>query len=421
LRPPSLSRAEITEAARAAPRPETRIARERIEQDPEVNIFVPREITPGEARVAATPETVAKLVKHGHRVTVEAGAGARAHFSDEAYADAGATLAEDPKSGWAEAEAILKVQGPREHPELGHEADLAREGALLIGLCAPHRELDAVRRMRERSISALALELVPRITRAQSMDVLSSQASVAGYKAALIAAFHLDKHFPLMMTAAGTIHPAKVVVMGAGVAGLQALATCKRLGATVEVSDIREEVKEQVESLGGRFIELPMKESGAGEGGYAKEMGEDFLRRQREIVADRLAHADAAITTALVPGRAAPKLIDASMVERMRPGAVIVDLAVESGGNCELSVAGETVEAHGVTIVGPPNLPATMPMDASLMFARNVLALFEHVTDGEALALDPEDEVVEPALLVHQGEVRHARTREALEEEGAAA
>jgi NAD(P) transhydrogenase subunit alpha len=387
-----------------------------------VHIFVPRESTPGEARVAATPETVEKLVDHGHRVTVEAGAGERAHLTDGAFEKAGATLSEDPEAAWAEADAVLKIHGPRESPDLGHEADLMKEGALLIGLCAPHRELEAVRRMRDRKVSALSLELVPRVTRAQSMDVLSSQASVAGYKAAVIAAFHLDKHFPLMMTAAGTIHPAKVVVMGAGVAGLQALATSKRLGATVEVSDIREEVKEQVESLGGRFIELPMKETGSGEGGYAKEMGEDFLRRQREIVAERLSHADAAITTALVPGRPAPKLIDASMVERMRPGAVIVDLAVETGGNCELSVSGETVEEHGVTIVGHPNLPATMPLDASLMFARNVLALLEHVTEGDALALDLEDEIVGPTLLTHDGEVRHERTREALEEkEGAAA
>lgn len=385
-----------------------------------MHIFVPYESTPGETRVAATPETVEKLVAHGHRVTVQARAGARSHFSDDAYAGAGASVTEDPKATWGEADIVLKIHGPREYPDLGHEADRLKSGALLIGLLAPHRELDAVRRMRDRSISSLALELVPRITRAQEMDVLSSQASVAGYKAALMAAFHLDKHFPLMMTAAGTIQPAKVVVMGAGVAGLQALATCRRLGATVAVSDIREEVKEQVESLGGRFIELPLKETGSGEGGYAKEMGEDFLRRQRQIVADHLAQADAAITTALVPGRPAPRLIDAAMVERMRPGAVIVDLAVEAGGNCELSVRGETVERRGVTIIGHPNLPATMPMDASLMYARNVLKLVEHVTKGEALALDPNDEIVSATLLTHQGEVRHERTREALEKEGAA-
>lgn len=386
-----------------------------------MHIFVPRERFDGEARVAATPETVAKLIGHGHTVTVESGAGARAHFSDEAYAEEGATITDDRRAGWSEADAVLKVRGPRDDEELGHEAELMKEGALFVALCAPHRSLDAVARMRDRGVDSLAMELIPRVTKAQSMDVLSSQASVAGYKAAVVTAFHLDKHFPLMMTAAGTIHPAKVVVMGAGVAGLQALATCKRLGATVEVSDIREEVKEQVESLGGRFIELPMQESGAGEGGYAKEMGEDFLRRQREIVADRLAHADAAICTAMIPGRPAPKLIDEAMVERMRPGAVIVDLAVEAGGNCALSEHGETVERHGVTIVGHPNLPATMPHDASLMYARNVLTLIEHITDGDALALDPEDEIVGPTLLTYGGEVRHAPTREALSKEGAAA
>jgi NAD(P) transhydrogenase subunit alpha len=246
------------------------------------------------------------------------------------------------------------------------------------------------------------------------MDALSSQASIAGYKAVLLAANRLPKYFPLLMTAAGTIPPAKVVVMGAGVAGLQAIATAKRLGAQVEVSDIRPAVKEQVESLGGKFIELPMEESGEGSGGYAKEMGEDFLRRQREIVARHLAGADVVITTALVPGKKAPTLVTREMVEGMKNGAVIVDLAVEQGGNCELSQAGEEVVAGGVLILGPPNLAADMPHDASTFYARNVLALLGGMVSEGNVALDLEDEIIDGALLTHQGDVRHAATAEQL-------
>ncbi len=385
-----------------------------------MQIFIPRERAPGETRVAATPETVAQLVERGHEVVVEPGAGRRAHFPDDAYWSAGARAADDLTSAWASADVILKVRGPRPCDELasGHEADAAREGALVIAFCSPWREPDSVQRLRDRGVSALAMELVPRVTRAQSMDALSSQASLAGYKAALIAAAHLDKLCPLMMTAAGTIQPARVVVMGAGVAGLSALATCRRLGATVEVSDIREEAKEQVESLGGRFIELPMRESGAGEGGYAKEMSAEFLRKQREIVGERISHADAVITTALVPGRKAPILVDAATVQRMRPGAVIVDLAVEAGGNCELSESGETVERHGVTIVGHPNLATTVPLDASVLYARNVAALLRLVIADGQVALDLEDPIIDAALLTHAREVRHAPTAAALNEKG---
>lgn len=381
-----------------------------------MRIFVPRERSPGESRVAATPETVAQLVRRGHEVTVERGAGVRAHFADAAYEEAGARLTDDAGEAWRRADVVLKVRGPS--PE---EACTMPSGAVLVAFCGVHESVELARCLRDRGVTALAMELVPRITRAQSMDALSSQASVAGYKAALIAASHLDKQFPLTMSAAGTIHPARVVVLGAGVAGLCALATCRRLGATVEVSDVREETKEQVESLGGRFIAPPMRESGAGEGGYARALAPAELAAQRAHVADRIACADAVITTALVPGRRAPVLVDGAMVARMRPGSVIVDLAVAYGGNCELSVCGETVERHGVVIVGHPNLPATVPMDASLLYARNVLALFDHVTKDGELAIDPADEITSAVLLTHEGRVLHAATRTALEGEGGAA
>ena len=290
-----------------------------------MKLFVPRETADGETRVAATPETVKQMVSADIGVQVQAGAGEGANFSNEAFGEAGAQLVSESeaKAAWGEADVVLRVS-----PPTVDEAKSMREGALFVGFVAPHKNLDAVRALRDGGVTALAMELVPRITRAQSMDALSSQASIAGYKAVLIAAERLDKYFPLLMTAAGTLKPARVVIMGAGVAGLQAIATAKRLGAVVEVSDIRPEVKEQIESLGGKFIELPMQESGAGEGGYAKEMSADFLKKQREIVAQHVAQADVVITTALVPGRPAPKLVSPDMVHSMRPGSVIVDLEI---------------------------------------------------------------------------------------------
>ena len=306
-----------------------------------VKIFIPRERRLGETRVAATPETVRRMIKLGLEVAVEQGAGAASLFHDAEFEAAGARLVADPSEAWESADVVLKVTPPGVFAGLpGHEAEGLKPGAVLIGFLAPHRNLDMVRTLAAGNVTSLALELVPRVTRAQSMDALSSQASIAGYKAVLLAAWRLPKYFPLLMTAAGTIKPSRVVMMGAGVAGLQAIATAKRLGAVVEVSDIRPAVKEQVESLGGKFIELPQAESGEGQGGYAREMGEDFLRRQREIVQRHLAQADAVITTALVPGRPAPLLVTAEMVRAMRAGSVIVDLAVEQGGNCELSQAG---------------------------------------------------------------------------------
>jgi NAD(P) transhydrogenase subunit alpha len=393
-------------------------------------VFVPRETYEGETRVATTPEVVQKLVKEGLDVAVETGAGTASSFTDEAFREAGARVfsASEAASAWSEADAVLVVRPP----EPSAAASMKR-GAVLVGLLAPYKNAELARDLAERGVTSLAMELVPRISRAQSMDALSSQASIAGYKAVVLAATHLGRYFPLLMTAAGTIPPARVVVMGAGVAGLQAIATAKRLGAVVEVSDIRPAVKEQVESLGGKFIELPMEESGEGEGGYAKEMGEDFLRRQREIVTRHLANANVAITTALIPGRPAPKLISGEMLSRMRNGAVVVDLAIEQGGNCEASRADEVVHVDGVTILAPSNLAATMAEDASTLYARNVHALLQLLLpaakDGDGgegeggaeglvkrLVVDTEDEVIAGSLLTHDGRVVHGPTAESLQE-----
>jgi NAD(P) transhydrogenase subunit alpha len=370
-------------------------------------VFIPREDRSGETRVAAVPETVQRMIKADFAVTVAPGAGLAAGHGDEKYKDAGATIADD---GWSAADVVLTVRPPSLE-----NAGKLKEGALLIGFLAPYGSLDLARLLNQRKVSSLAMELVPRVTRAQPMDALSSQASIAGYKAVLLAANHLPKYIPLLMTAAGTIAPARMVIMGAGVAGLQAIATARRLGAVVEVSDIRPAVKEQVESLGGKFIELPMAESGEGQGGYAKEMSEDFLRKQREIVARHVANADVVITTALVPGRPAPKLVGADMVAAMKRGAVVVDLAIEQGGNCELSKADEEVDANGVKVLAPSNLVATVAGDASLLYARNVLSLLMlgKAKDG-SFAVRREDEVVEGCLWTHGGEAIHPAIAERL-------
>ncbi len=374
-------------------------------------VFVPKEIAAGETRVACTPETTKRYVKEGLEVLVESGAGAHAHFTDAHYRDAGAKVVSgaDAEAAWGQADVVLRV-----YPITAEQASKIKPGALLIGFMSPHKNHDSVRALRDGRVSTIAMELVPRISRAQTMDALSSQASISGYQAVLLAATYLDKYFPLLMTAAGTIQPAKIVIMGAGVAGLQAIATARRLGAVVEVSDIRPAVREQVESLGGRFIDFPMDESGEGEGGYARELTPEQLKAQQEVVRKKVVAADAVITTALVPGRPAPKLITKDMVEEMREGAVIVDLAVEQGGNCELSKSGEMVVESGVTIIGHPNLPAATPADASLLYARNIQALLLGMLSEGEVTLNLEDEIVDGALLTHDGEVRHGPTAEAL-------
>jgi NAD(P) transhydrogenase subunit alpha len=378
-------------------------------------LFVPKEHAPGETRVAATPDSIKRLIKAGFEVTIEAGAGQAAHLSDKAFADAGASVSSDAKSAWSSADVVVKVGPPQQNAGLGvHEASLLKPGAILVCHVWAHKNLPLVKLLRDRKTSCLALELLPRISRAQSMDTLSSQANIAGYKAVVLAASRLGKYFPLLMTAAGTIQPAKVVIMGAGVAGLQAIATARRLGALVEVSDIRPEVKEQVASLGARFIDLPIPESGSGEGGYAKEVSAEFLQKQQAVIAAKIAAADVVITTAQVPGRPAPRLITAEMVAAMREGSVIVDLAADSGGNCELTENGKEVVKHGVLILGYSDLAASLPEDASSLFARNVLALVTLLMGKEGLALDLSDEIIAGALLTHQGEVKHERTAQAL-------
>ncbi len=361
-----------------------------------------------EPRVAATPETVKAMLALGLDVELERGAGAGSFIGDASFEAAGAKLVE-PGSRWGAADLVLRVRGPEaaSEPGLGE----LRAGASLIGFITPHKHLELVKFYAENNISCFAMELVPRITRAQKMDALSSQANIAGYKAVLMAAAHLPKYFPMLMTAAGTVKPAKVVVMGVGVAGLSAIATARRLGALVEASDIRPASKEQVLSLGAKFIEPPALEGGGeAEGGYAKQVSEDYLKRQQVVVAEHCANADVVITTALVPGRAAPVLLTRETVERMRPGSVIVDLAVEAGGNCELSRVGQDVRHNGVLILGESNIPGTMPTDASMLYARNVLALVQHLVKDKQLVLELEDEVTGGTLLTHAGQVLHEPT-----------
>lgn len=360
-------------------------------------VLVVKESRSGEHRVAATPETVRKLTQAGLEVWVEEGAGDRAYLPNANFAEAGAKLV-PPGAHWGEAALLLKV-GPLQ------EGERPRGGGIVLGLLAPHANAATAANLARDNVTALAMELVPRITRAQKMDALSSQASIAGYKSVLLAAEALGKHFPLMMTAAGTVQPARVVVMGAGVAGLQAIATARRLGARVEVSDVRPEVKEQVESLGGRFIELPLEESGAGTGGYARELSEDALRKQREILAAKVAEADVVITTALVPGRPAPRLVTAEMVGGMKPGAVVVDLAAETGGNCELSRADEVVERGGVRILAPTNLPSRLAQDASHLYARNVAEVALLLVREGRIEPDFSDEILSAMRWTHGGKI----------------
>ncbi len=376
-------------------------------------IFVPKETVEDETRVAAVPETVKKLVKEGFLVTVEAGAGAGAHISDAEYQEAGATVGSDVASMYGAADVILKL-----HPPTREEAGLIKEGAFLASFLFPFNNPELVEQLRAGKVTAFAMDQVPRITRAQSHDALSSQANIAGYKAVLMGADRLGKLFPMLMTAAGTIKPARVVILGAGVAGLQAIATAKRLGAVVEVSDIRPAVKEQILSLGGKFIEVETTENMETEGGYAKEVSEDFLKKQREVVDKHMREADVVIGTAAVPGKPAPKLISAAIVEQMRDGSVIVDLAAESGGNCELTVPGETVVKHGVTIIGTRNIAGLIPVHASDVYARNLLHVMQNVSKDGELNIDLEDEINDGSIVVHAGEVRKAELAEAMKTGG---
>ena len=370
--------------------------------------FVPKESLPGETRVALVVDGVKRLVATGLAIQIESGAGANARVADADYEKAGAKIVS--ADAWGTADLVLKVQ-----PPTLAEAARLRDGAILISFVYAVANRAVADALAKKNVSALAMELVPRITRAQAMDALSSQATVAGYKAVLLGAAHSPRMFPLLMTAAGTVPPARVVVFGAGVAGLQAIATAKRLGAVVEATDVRYAAKEQVESLGGRFIEVPGLADLQDAGGYAKEASAEVLAKQREAVGKKVAEADVVITTALVPGRPAPKLVSADTVRTMKSGAVIVDLAVEAGGNCELSELGKTVEKHGVTIIGIPNLPATVPVHASELYSKNVLNMVKLFVDKQgALATDFKDEVLAGSLFAHQGRIVHEATAKAL-------
>src|SRR6185312_11671392 len=381
-----------------------------------MKIGVPRETVPGEKRVAVTPEVASKLVKSGFDVTVETGAGEAAGFSDTDYQAAGATIAPTAAVALGDADAVLKVRRPVLNPATGtHEVALLKPNALLIGLLDPRGDQEGLRTIAQRGVTAASMELVPRITRAQMMDALSSQSTVAGYKAALLAANAIQRFFPMLMTAAGTIRPARVLVIGAGVAGLQAIATARRLGAVVEAFDTRPVVKEQVQSLGAKFLEIDLGESGAGAGGYAKELSEDAHRKEVELLAKAARENDIIITTAAIPGRKAPVLITREMIPTMKPGSVIVDLAAETGGNVEGTEAGKTVVTNGVTIIGQLNLPASMPFHASQMYSRNIASLLGLMLKKDGtFAVDMSDELVKGTVITQSGNVVHEATQKAM-------
>lgn len=373
-----------------------------------MRIAVPKETAPDERRVALVPEVVAKLKAKGLEVSVQSGAGAYALLPDASFTQAGAQVTEDLASLWS-ADVVVKIAPPP--PD--EVRQLARE-SVLVGFLAPLTSPATTHALAERGATAFAMEAIPRISRAQSMDALSSQSNVAGYKAALLGAETMGRFYPMLMTAAGTIPPAKVLVLGAGVAGLQALATAKRLGARTTGYDVRPEVAEQVQSLGAQWLDLGLEASG--EGGYARELSEAERASQQQALTDAIKGFDVVITTALVPGRPAPRLVTEEAVLGMKPGCVIVDMAGESGGNCELTVAGETVVVHDVKIVSPLNLPATMPEHSSALFARNVLALLDLFVDGDGhMAIDFEDEIIKGACIVRDGEIVHAGARAAVE------
>jgi H+-translocating NAD(P) transhydrogenase subunit alpha len=373
-----------------------------------MRIVVPRETVPGERRVALVPESCKKLIQAGYEIGIESGAGESAGFPDAEYSEAGVAVESDAAAMVAGADIVLRVGAPS-----AAEAAAMREGSVLLGSLMPLRNLESVRALAARRITAFSTDAIPRTTRAQSMDTLSSMANIAGYKGVLLAAVELGKYFPMLMTAAGMVRPAKVFVIGAGVAGLQAIATARRLGANVFATDVRPEVKEQIESVGAKYVGIEVTESAAG-GGYARELSEEDKRRQAEFLVQECAQSDVVVTTALIGGIFAPRLITAETVRSMRPGSVIVDLAADGGGNCELARPGETVVVNGVAILAPKNLAATMPYHASLLFSRNLTAFMQAFTKDKAFQLDPSDDIQQGALITTGGEVVHVRTREAM-------
>ncbi|MCW8803359.1 MAG: Re/Si-specific NAD(P)(+) transhydrogenase subunit alpha [Ignavibacteriaceae bacterium] len=377
-------------------------------------IAVPKEILPGENRVACVPDVASKFIKSGFQVNVEKDAGLNAGYTNEMYEKAGAKVV-NLNELYSSADVVVKVQRPLDHPTAGkNELDLLKEGTILITFLYPLNYPELAQKCAAKKINVISMDMIPRTTLAQKMDALSSQANIAGYKSVVMCADTLGKIFPLMMTAAGTISPARVVIMGAGVAGLQALGTAKRLGAVVEVSDIRAAVKEEVLSLGGKFLEVEGAEDMQDAGGYAKEASEEFLKKQKELIFKHITEADIVITTALVPGKKAPVLVTEEMVKHMRPGSVVLDMAVEFGGNCEVSEKGKIIKKHGVTIIGEPNLPSLVPTHSSEMYSKNILALIQHIGKEGNVELKLEDEIVKGSLITHNGEVFNQRIKDLL-------
>ena len=377
-------------------------------------IAVPKEILPGENRVACTPDVASKLIKAGFQIQIEKDAGLNAGFTNTLYEKSGAKIV-DLNDLYSSADIVLKVQRPLDHPSAGkNEIDLMKDGTLLITFLYPLNHPELAKKCAANKINVISMDMIPRTTLAQKMDALSSQANIAGYKSVIMTADHLGKIYPMLMTAAGTISPAKVVIMGAGVAGLQALGTAKRLGAVVEVSDIRAAVKEEVHSLGGKFIEVEGAADMQDAGGYAKEVSQEFLKKQKDLIFKHITEADIVITTALVPGKKAPVLVTEEMVKNMRPGSVVLDMAVEFGGNCEVSEKGKIVKKYGVTIIGEPNLPSLVPTHSSEMYSKNILAFIQHFGKEGKVELRLEDEIIKGALITLNGEVVNQRIKDLL-------
>jgi NAD(P) transhydrogenase subunit alpha len=378
-----------------------------------VIIAIPKETLPGEKRVAIIPDVASKLIKAGFEIRIEKDAGLNAGFTNEKYEHAGVKIISDVNELYNNAQIVLKVQRPVEHPDLKkNEIDLIKEGTLLITFLYPLFHFELAKQCADKGINVISMDMIPRTTLAQKMDALSSQANIAGYKSVIMCANELGKIFPLMMTAAGTIQPAKVLIMGAGVAGLQALGTAKRLGAVVEVSDIRSAVKEEVQSLGGRFIEVETTEDMQDAGGYAKEASEEFLKKQKELIFKHVTEADIVITTALVPGKKAPVLVTEEMVKNMKPGSVVLDMAVEFGGNCEVSEKGKTVKKYNVTIIGEPNIPSLVATHSSEVYSKNILSLLQHISKEGEVNLNLDDEIVKGSLITYNKEVINPRIKE---------
>ena len=377
-----------------------------------MKISIPKETIQDESRVAATPQSVKELIKAGYKVNIETGAGTSSFISDDNFKKAGANIVNSTKELFKDSDIIIKVAAPT-----SDEIELMPKDSILVSFFQPTIELEKVKSISNKNISGLSMHLVPRTTLAQKMDALSSQANIAGYKAVLMGSSHMNVYMPLLMTAAGTIRPAKVLILGAGVAGLQAIATAKRLGAQVEAFDVRPEVKEQVESLGAKFVEVSSEfDDGVGEGGYAKETSDEYKKKQQELIKEHISKADMVVTTALIPGRKAPILIGKDVVELMKPGSVIMDLAAENGGNCEVTEKDKIITHNDVIVDGTSNIPATMPVHASELYAKNISALVLYMTKENNLNFDMDDEIISGSTFTHQGTITHEPTRNLLEE-----